>query len=144
MKRLFIQTGKHAAAIVVALTLTGAVSAQAPKPSGPTSVAELPLFAIEITVGSRWDPAKRPQDQPHFREHSAHLKRLRDAGHLVAGARYANKGLVVLAAESEATARAMMEEDPSIKADIFKYEAHPFNVFYAGTLNLPPRKAAQP
>ena len=110
-----------------------------PQPQAPPPQEPL-LFAVEIKTGPMWDQAKPPQEQAHFREHSANLKRLRDAGSLLLGARYSDKGLVVLAAQSEAEARAMMEEDPSIKAGVFKYELHPFNVFYGGSVNPRPRR----
>lgn len=101
----------------------------------------LPLFAVEIKVGSKWDQSKLPQDQKYFREHSANLKRLRDAGNLIMGARYSDKGLVILAAQTEEEARAMLDVDPSIKGEVFKYELHPFVVFYSGSLNQRPRRA---
>jgi hypothetical protein len=104
--------------------------------------ADAPLFAVEITVGPKWDPNKPPQEQAFFREHSQNLKRLREAGALVVGARYADKGLVVVAARDEGQARAMMEEDASIRAGIFNYQLHPFSVFYGGTIRarpVPPR-----
>src|SRR5262245_18550653 len=82
---------------------------------------ELPLFAVEITIGSKWDSKRPPQDQLYFREHSANLKRLRDAGQLVVGARYSDKGVVIVAAENDAAVRAMMDEDPSMTAGVFKY-----------------------
>ena len=109
-----------------------------------TTVIEqnLPLFAVEIKVGTKWDQSKPPQEQQYFREHSANLKRLRDAGSLIMGARYSDKGLVILAAQSEDEARAMMDVDPSIKAEVFKYELHAFNVFYSGTVNQRPRRVA--
>lgn len=105
-----------------------------PKPADVTSTrpaaAPLPLFAVEVRVGPKWDASKAPQEQNLFREHSANLKRLRDAGHLVMGARYSDIGLIILAAETEASARAMIDADPSMAAGTFKYDIHPFNVFY--------------
>ncbi|MEZ5419072.1 MAG: YciI family protein [Vicinamibacterales bacterium] len=115
-------------------------SARAEQPAA--SPQSLPLFAVEITVGPNWDQSKPPQAQQYFREHSANLKRLRDAGSLVMGARYSDKGLVILAARSEDEARAFMDVDPSIKAGVFKYEVHAFSVFYSGTLAQPPRRPA--
>lgn len=93
------------------------------------------LFAVQIRTGENWDTMKPPQEQLHFRAHSANLKRLRDAGQLIVGARYSDVGLIVLEASSEAQARAMMDEDPSFAAGIFRYELSPLNVFYPGTLN---------
>lgn len=113
--------------------------------AGPARAQEaspLPLFAAEIRTGAKWDAAKPPQEQPYFREHSQNLRRLRDAGHLVMGARYGEVGLVVLAAADAAAARAMMDADPSFEAGTFRYDLHPFNVFYGGTLAPRPRPAA--
>ncbi len=111
-----------------------------PQASGPAENVTS-LFAVEIQVGPKWDASKPTQDQAHFREHSAHLKRLRDAGSLVLGGRYADKGLVVLAAGTESQARALMDADPSMQAQTFRYELHPFRVFYGGAVAPPPRPA---
>lgn len=121
------------AACITALLLAGSAVAQ----DNP-----LPLFAVEIRTGAKWDAAKPPQEQAHFREHSQNLRRLREAGHLVMGARYGEVGLVVLAAADAAAARAMMDADPSMEAGTFRYELHPFSVFYGGTLAPRPRPAA--
>ena len=131
------------ASALLALAIGGVTFAQSPQPSPAPAAAELPLFAVVVTVGAKWDAAKPPQDQALFREHSAHLKKLRDGGHLVMGARYSDKGLVILAAEDEAAARAMIDEDPSMKAETFRYEVYPFNVFYSGTLTARPRRPAE-
>lgn len=139
MPRAFVT--RSLAIASVALLATHGVPAQAqPAAAAPN---ELPLFAVEITVGSKWDQNKPPQEQQFFREHSSNLKRLRDAGVLIMGARYSDKGLVVLAAQDEAHARSMMDEDPSIKAEVFKYQIHAFSVFYGGTVNAQARRAAK-
>ena len=108
--------------------------------SAPTSTTELPLFAVEIKVGPKWDSAKPPQDQALFKEHSANLRRLREAGALVMGARYSDKGLVIIAAATAADVKAQMDQDPSIAAGTFVYEVHPFNVFYAGEVKARTRR----
>jgi uncharacterized protein YciI len=126
-------------ALIFALTgislFLGSVRAESPPLSKSTD--SLPLFAVEIRVGSKWDSSKAPHEQALFREHSANLKRLRDAGHLIMGARYSDIGLIILAADSEASARAMIEADPSIAAGTFTYAVHPFSVFYSGNLRPP-------
>lgn len=94
--------------------------------------AELELFAVEIKVGPKWDASKPPNEQAFFKEHSANLKRLRDAGDIVMGARYADKGLIVFSARSMAEVRVLMEQDPAMTAGTFVYEVHVFNVFYPG------------
>ena len=131
-------------AAATCLALLGSVRAQtatpapAPQPAAATAPAGL-LFAVEIKTGPAWDAAKPPQDQAHFREHSANLRRLREQGVLLMGARYADKGLVVLRAASEGDAHALLKDDPSFQAGVFKYELHEFRVFYSGTLAAPPR-----
>jgi uncharacterized protein YciI len=109
-----------------------AADGAAPPPAA--SMDTLPLFAVQVKTGDKWDASKPPHEQALFREHSANLKRLRDAGHLIMGARYADIGLIILAAESESQARAMMDADPSFAAGTFRYEVHRLNVFYPGTV----------
>jgi uncharacterized protein YciI len=92
------------------------------------------MFAVEFRTGSSWDTGKPPHEQRFFRDHSANLKRLRDEGRLVLGARYSDKGLVVLAAASESEARSLIDVDPSVQYKVFVYEIHPMNVFYSGCL----------
>jgi uncharacterized protein YciI len=99
------------------------------------------LFAVEYKVGPRWVASKAPQEQEYFREHSEHLSKLREQGSLVLGARYSDKGLVILAAESESAARGMVEQDPSVKNGTFSYELNEFSVFYGGSVQ--PRRRAQ-
>lgn len=124
--------------------------AQTPAPAAaPASAPASPpatrlLFAVEIKTGPAWVSSKPPQDQAFFREHSAHLRQLREAGVLVLGARYADKGLLVMAADSAAAARAAMEQDPSIRAGTFVFELHEFSVFYGGQLQPPPRPPRAP
>jgi uncharacterized protein YciI len=121
------------------MTLQSPVDAQTAPPANVTEPA-MNLYAIEIRVGAGWDSTKPPNEQAHFREHSANLKRLRDEGRLVLGARYSDKGLVVVRAASDQEAHAMMAEDPSIRARVFAYELHPFKVFYGGTVQPAPRR----
>jgi uncharacterized protein YciI len=121
--------------LAIAVSFAGASSTQAPgvlPPPAPT------LFAGIFTTGPKWDSAKPPADQPFFREHSANLARLRAAGRVVMGARYADVGLVVVSASNEAEARALFEADPSIAAGTFTLNVHRFSVFYPGTVGTPP------
>ena len=99
------------------------------------------LFAVEIRTGPAWDAARPAHEQAWFREHSAHLRKLREQGGLVLGARYADKGFIVLRAASADEARAMMDEDASIRHATFRYELHDFNVFYGGAVQPAPRPA---
>lgn len=127
--------------ILLPLLLAGWVAGASAQTVSPgTAPVELPLFAVEIKVGPKWDQSKPPQEQALFKEHSANLRRMRDSGALVMGARYSDKGLVVVAAASAADVKAQMEQDPSFAAGTFVYEVHPFNVFYGGELKTRPRR----
>ncbi len=117
--------------------------AQVPAPEKPAERADqLPLFALELRTGANWDHAKPAQEQAHFREHSANLRRLRDQQSLVLGARVAERGFIVLAANSEQEARGMIDQDPAIQNRIFAYDLHPFAVFYPGCVQARPRRTS--
>lgn len=111
----------------------GAVLANDPSPHK--------LFAVEITTGAKWDTAKSPPQQAFFKEHSAHLKKLRDEGRISMGARYSDKGLIVLQAADEAEARALMAADPSMQAETFKFSLHEMRVFYPGQVGEARKKS---
>jgi hypothetical protein len=121
--------------VALALSLASAF-AQTPV-APPPATAPAPLYAAVFTTGPKWDPAKPPNEQVSFREHSANLAKLRAAGSIVMGARYGQVGLVVVSAPSEADARKLFEADPSISAGTFALEVHRFSVFYPGTVGTP-------
>jgi len=119
-------------ALLAGLALSIATAfAQAPAPA-PAS-----LYAAVFKTGPKWDPAKPPNEQAAFREHSANLAKLRAAGRIVMGARYADVGLVVVSAANETEARTLFEADPSISAGTFALEVYRFSVFYPGMVGTP-------
>ena len=87
-------------------------------------------FVVLFTTGPAWDASKSPAEQPGFKEHSANLRRLREAGQITLGARYADKGMIILKAQDEAAARAEFANDPTIGANVFKLEVFPMRFFY--------------
>lgn len=95
------------------------------------------LFAATFTVGPKWDAAKPPNDQPGFKEHSANLARLRADGVLVIGARYADKGLILVRAADEAAARAHFAGDPTLANGTFTLAVDEFHPFYHGSTAAP-------
>lgn len=111
--------------------------AEAHLSSSTVTQAPPTLYAVEFRTGPGWDHSRPPQEQSYFSEHSANLRRLRESGSLKMGARYSDKGLVVLAASSEGEARSMVERDPSVENGVFSYELHPLRVFYEGCLGSP-------
>jgi uncharacterized protein YciI len=134
-----LRTQRHGLAVVL-LVASCVIGASAQDVSAPATPAEPSLFAVEIKVGKTWDPARPPQEQAYFREHSANLHRMREAGILVVGARYSDIGLIVVSAATAAEVRAQMDQDPSIAAGTFVYEVHPLNVFYPGELQARTRR----
>ena len=121
--------------IAIALSMTAAFT-QAP--TVPAPAPPTPLFDAVFTTGPKWDAAKAPAEQAFFRDHSANLAKLRAAGRVVMGARYADVGLVVVSAASEPEARSLFDADPSIAAGTFALNVHRFSVFYPGTVGSAP------
>jgi uncharacterized protein YciI len=125
--------------IVTALLLTATVALTtisfAQTPAAPVPAA--PLYAALYRTGPKWDTAKPANEQALYREHSAHLAQLRSAGTIVMGARYADVGLIVVPAASEADARKIFEADPSVVAGTFAVSVHRFSVIYSGFVGTP-------
>jgi uncharacterized protein YciI len=119
-------------ATVFASFLSLAAQAQVPAPASAPIPPGQKLFAVEITTGAKWDTSKPPNQQAFMKEHSAHLKKLRDDGLISMGARYGDKGLIVLKAQDENEARAIMAADPSMQNETFKFSLHEMRVFYPG------------
>jgi uncharacterized protein YciI len=115
-----------AALLVLAVLSWTAWGQAAPAPS------QEKLFLVVFSLGPAWDKSKPPPEQTAFREHGANLKRLRDEKRIAMGARYADKGMIVLRAPTEADARAELEADPGVQARIFTFEVNELRVFYPG------------
>jgi len=96
------------------------------------SDADLTWFAVEIITGPNWDPQLEAHEQAFFKDHSAHLQKLRAAGHIVMGTRYSDIGLLVFRSASIDAINKLMYVDPSMQAGTFSYEVHVMNVFYPG------------
>lgn len=91
------------------------------------------LFSVQFTAGPKWDPAKPPVEQAHFKEHSLNLARLRQSGLLLFGARYGETGLIVLRAPDEASVKADLARDPAITNGTFNAAVHEFRPFFHGS-----------
>ncbi len=131
-------------ALLVGCAVIGTLASSVPRAETPAIAPKAEpvgnLYAVEIKTGAAWDTTKSKNEQPYFREHSSNLKRLRDGGNLVLGARYSDKGFVVLRAATEQDAHAMMQQDSSVQNRVFAYELHEFNVFYAGAVEAKRRR----
>ena len=71
-------------------------------------------------------------EQTGFAGHSANLARLRKDGILLFGARYSDKGVVLLRLPDEAAVHTELAADPALAAGVFKAAVHAFHPFYPG------------
>ena len=117
--------------VAVSMLVLASYSLQRTSVASAAEAAEK-LFAVEIKIGPNWDSSMPPNEQKFFSEHSANLKRLREEGPIVLGARYSDIGLIIFSASSAEEVRALMSQDPSMTAGTFRYEVHLLNVFYPG------------
>jgi uncharacterized protein YciI len=107
-----------------------------PQGSAPDS----PLFAVEFRTGPGWDSSKPASEQAHFREHSANLARLRKEGRVVVGARYSDKGFIVMTGSSADDVRVLLDADPAVQRRVFDVEVNEFFVFYGGCVAAASRR----
>ena len=101
------------ALLVLVLVLSLASGARAQTAPAPR------WFIVQLTLGAAWDKSKPPNQQPGFAEHSANLRALREAGKLAMGARYADKGLLVVRAADAVEARTFFDADPMVLGNLF-------------------------
>ena len=127
---------------VSALVVAGCAPVTNVQPVSVASAAEAErrLFAVEIKVGPNWDSSKPPNEQAYFKAHSSNLNDMREAGHIVMGARYSDIGLIIFSARSAEEVRGLMSYDSSMTVGTFKYEVHAINVFYPGLVQSRSRK----
>ena len=95
------------------------------------------LFVVTYTTGSSWDFSKSPADQLYFKEHSARLAQYRKSGAIKFGARYGEKGMIVIALSSWSSAQQWLNEDPAVVNHLFHAEIKPLSIFYPGCLENP-------
>lgn len=95
------------------------------------------LYIVTYTTGSSWDAAKTPQEQLYFKEHSANLSKLRKEGVIKMGARYADKGIIVIKARTLSVARELILADAAVANKLFVADIQKFNLFYEGCVERP-------
>jgi hypothetical protein len=92
------------------------------------------LFIVTYTTGPGWDQTKSPSDQPFFKEHAGFMSKLRKDGVTKFGARYADKGIIVISASSSEKAKEIIFEDHAIENKLFVADVQKLNVFYEGCI----------
>jgi hypothetical protein len=88
------------------------------------------LYIVTYTTGSAWNTSLRPDQQPHFKEHGARLGELRKSGVIKFGARYAEKGIIVISSATLQSAKALISEDPAVSNKLFNADVQKLRVFY--------------
>ena len=127
-----MRTSRLVRTCVVALALCSSAA-----PADEQSVTQPDrLFLVEFTTGTAWVPDKPFGEQLHAAEHSANLRRLREAGILVLGARHGAKGMVVVRSSSESAARSEIERDLAVAAGVFAYTVEELRPFYDGCIDM--------
>lgn len=93
------------------------------------------LYIVTFTTGSAWDFSKKPHEQPYFKEHSMNLSTLRKEGIIKLGARYADKGIIVITASNLQAAKELIGADASVVNKLFTADVQKLSVFYEGCIN---------
>ncbi len=122
--------------LVTAVILATAIVSAEPSPPADR------LFIVHFSTGPAWAAGKAPQEQPRFGEHGANLARLRKEGRIALGARFAEKGMIVVRFPTEEAARAEIAADPGVMAGTFVFDIAELRTFYDGCLER--RAAATP
>ncbi len=117
-------------------TMSAAINSIAMPPALQDSAAAKKMLFIAIfSLGPSWQAAKPAHEQAYFKEHSANLKKLRAEKKILVGARYSDKGVIIIAAANEQEARVLVEPDPMVANKVFNLELHQFNPFYKGCID---------
>lgn len=95
------------------------------------------LFIVTYTLGPGWDTTLPPGSQKHFKEHSTNLGTWRKEGLIRFGARYADKGIIVITAPTLAALRSRIEGDPAVSGGVFRADIQPLQPFYEGCIEKP-------
>lgn len=95
------------------------------------------LFIVTFTTGPSWDAAKSPGEQIHFKEHSANLGAWRKEGIIRFGARYADKGMIIISSSSMAAARELILRDQGVSSGLFVADIQKLSPFYFGCIEKP-------
>lgn len=91
-------------------------------------------FIVHYTTGPSWVAGAPFTNQPYAGHHSANLSRMRSDGAILFGARYSEKGMIIVNAESEGEARMLVERDSAVVTGTFVYEIESLHPFYYGCI----------
>jgi len=109
-------------------------TAEIQKPAVAQTAETGKLFIVHFTIGENWDKDKPANEQKYFKHHSENLRALRAENKLLLGARYADKGMIIIRASDEVGARKLIEQDSTVIHHVFNFELHAFQPFYYGCI----------
>ena len=112
-----------------ALVFTASIACAQTTPTATDS-----LFIVNYSLGESWDKSKGPGEQPYFKEHGARLGQLRKDGVIKFGARYSDKGMIVIAAATYVKAKEIVNADVAVQNRLFVADVQKLNIFYDGCL----------
>ena len=92
------------------------------------------LYMVTYTTGKAWDHTKSSGEQLFFKSHSGHLSALRKSGVITAGARYSDKGMIIIRSQSLPDAKNIIESDSAVSHHLFNVSVDKLSVFYPGCL----------
>ena len=99
----------------------------------PAPVADS-LYMVIYSTGPGWIAGKSFGEQVHASSHNAFMQQLRKDSVTKLGARYADKGMLVIKSATLAAARKLIDADPAIISQTFRAEIYPVNFFYKGCI----------
>jgi len=97
------------------------------------------MFVVIYTPGPAWQPVKKVEELPFFREHVRYMQQVFAAGQLLMGGAFLDNqgGLGILEVASVAQARDIVAHDPFVQARVVEPHLHPwhadFNQYQAGS-----------
>lgn len=111
-RRQFVQLGL--VGLGVAFATSGAVAQE---------TSEQPSYLVVYRPGPRWLPGKPLEEQP-LREHGRYMLELYKRGVMRLAGRFADGsgGAMLIGADDDASARAIVAADPAVVAETFTYE----------------------
>ena len=93
----------------------------------------LTRYVVHLETGEYWDPELAPAEQNGFAAHSTNIKRPRDEGVILFGARYSEFGMLIVEGRSKADPEAIFAADPGVAAGLFVFRIDPISIFYPWT-----------
>lgn len=90
------------------------------------------VFIVTYTTGKAWNTALKVNEQPYFKEHSAHLANLRKTGVIQLGVRDREHGILFIYAGTLAQAKELIQSDAAIVNELFTVVIEKANVFFPG------------